>query len=265
MQHLDHDRLVFLALGESEADDGEARHLDACAHCRAEVNGLRHVAGLGAGTQGLGDLPDPPEHVWQGIVAQVAAAEALPSLGDRRAAGVSAAAPTPGGGAGAESGASRPGRAGGRRRRLPRWAVTAVTAAAAAAVGVAGTFAVLSGRADEPRAPERVVLASGSLTAYGTTPRDANGDARVFTDNQLHLHVANLPAVPGYYEVWLIDPATMRMFSVGVLNSGTGDALLPLPPNVDLRTYSVVDVSAEQYDNKPAHSGDSLLRGTLTG
>ncbi|WP_431974215.1 anti-sigma factor [Micromonospora haikouensis] len=264
MQHLDHDRLVFLALGESEADDGEARHLDACAHCRAEVDGLRHVAGLGAGTQGLGDLPDPPEHVWQGIVAEVAAAEALPSLGDRRAAEPETA-PTPGNGARPGNGAARPGGAGGRRRRLPRWAVTAVTAAAAAAVGVVGTFAVLSGSADEPRPPERVVLASGALTAYGTTPRDASGDARVFTDNQLHLHVANLPAVPGYYEVWLIDPATMRMFSVGVLNSGTGDALLPLPPNVDLRTYSVVDVSAEQYDNKPAHSGDSLLRGTLTG
>jgi hypothetical protein len=46
---------------------------------------------------------------------------------------------------------------------------------------------------------------------------------------------------------------------------GSGEALLPLPRNVDLQAYSVVDVSAEQYDNKPAHSGDSLLRGTLTG
>nr|WP_279306378.1 anti-sigma factor [Micromonospora globispora] len=81
----------------------------------------------------------------------------------------------------------------------------------------------------------------------------------------MHLHVANLPTVPGYYEVWLIDPQTMRMFSVGTLGRGSGDELLPLPPNVDLRTYSVVDVSAEQFDNKPAHSGDSLLRGTLTG
>ncbi|WP_435820075.1 hypothetical protein [Micromonospora purpureochromogenes] len=57
----------------------------------------------------------------------------------------------------------------------------------------------------------------------------------------------------------------MEMFSIGVLRDPSGDALLPLPPNVDLQAYSVVDVSAEQYDNKPAHSGDSLLRGTLTG
>ena len=40
MQHLDHDRLVFLALGESEAVDGEATHLDTCGHCRGELETL---------------------------------------------------------------------------------------------------------------------------------------------------------------------------------------------------------------------------------
>lgn len=63
----------------------------------------------------------------------------------------------------------------------------------------------------------------------------------------------------GYYEVWLINPQNMEMFSVGVLGGGS-DVLLPLPPNVDLGQYSVVDVSAEQFDNNTAHSGDSLLR-----
>ncbi|MEU4782493.1 hypothetical protein [Micromonospora sp. NPDC023633] len=56
----------------------------------------------------------------------------------------------------------------------------------------------------------------------------------------------------------------MKMFSVGVLGDAA-DELLPLPPNVDLEAYSVVDVSAEAYDNNTAHSGKSLLRGTLTG
>ncbi|WP_431728948.1 anti-sigma factor [Verrucosispora sp. TAA-831] len=81
---------------------------------------------------------------------------------------------------------------------------------------------------------------------------------------ELHPHVANLPAVPGYYEVWLINPNTMEMFSIGVLGTGS-EVLLPLPPNVDLGKYSVVDVSAERFDNDTAHSGDSLLRGSLTG
>ncbi|MGQ5262260.1 anti-sigma factor [Micromonospora sp. ZYX-F-536] len=264
MQHLDHDRLVFLALGESEADNGESTHLDTCAHCQLEMETLQQVAGLGVETQGLGDLPDPPEHVWQGITAQIRAAEELPSLTGavrQRASEPTDDAVRPAPGA---TGPGSTGRSRGRRRGgWSRWAATAATAAAAAAIGVVGSVAVL--RPDDPApAPTRAVVASAPLAAYGSTPPAASGDARVFQGGQLHLHVVNLPRVAGYYEVWLINPTTMEMFSVGTLGDGP-DALLPLPPNVDLGSYSVVDVSAEQYDNKPAHSGDSLLRGTLTG
>ncbi|MET8230415.1 anti-sigma factor [Micromonospora sp. NPDC005298] len=265
MQHLDHDRLVFLALGESEADNGESTHLDTCAHCRAEIEAFQQVAGLGAETQGLADLPDPPEHIWQGIAAEVRAAEALPALTDSRRQQV----PEQVNGTTAESGtgtAVTPLGATHRSRRgrgWSRWASVAVTAAAAAAVGVLGTASVL--RSDDPApTPPQAVVASAPLAAYGSTPPAATGDARVLQDGQLHLHVANLPSVPGYYEVWLINPTTMEMFSVGTLGGGS-DALLPLPPNVDLKSYSVVDVSAEQFDNNTRHSGDSLLRGTLTG
>ncbi|MEV7989012.1 anti-sigma factor [Micromonospora sp. NPDC085948] len=299
MQHLGHERLVFLALGESEADNGESTHLGTCALCRAEVSTLQQVAGLGTETQGLADLPDPPEHVWQGIAAQVRAAEAEPSPIEARprrlpgqAVGTRAepinhtpigqatetAAPStdttgerPTGTAAPSTGTTGeptvirldPARRSRRGAGWSRWAATAVTAAAAAAVGVLGTVSVL--RPDDPApAPTPVVVASAPLAAYGSTPPAAKGDARVLRDGQLHLHVANLPRVPGYYEVWLINPTTMKMFSVGTLGGGA-DALLPLPPNVDLKSYSVVDVSAEQYDNNTAHSGDSLLRGTLTG
>ncbi|WP_430500396.1 anti-sigma factor [Micromonospora trifolii] len=277
MQHLDHDRLVFLALGESEADDGESTHLGTCALCRAEVATLRQVAGLGTETQGLADLPDPPEHVWQGIEAQVRAAEAGPLLTETRRhrvpeqadlttaeqADTTTAEQTFG--AAGESTVTRldPARRSRRGRGWSGWVATAVTAAAAAAVGVVGTVSVL--RPDDPTpTPPPVVVASAPLAAYGATPPTAKGDARVLQDGQLHLHVANLPSVPGYYEVWLINPTTMEMFSVGTLGGGS-DALLPLPPNVDLKSYSVVDVSAEQYDNNTRHSGDSLLRGSLTG
>ena len=313
MQHLDHDRLVYLALGESEAANGESTHLDTCEHCRAELTALQQVAGLGAETQGLADLPDPPEHIWQGIAAEISAAQALPSLTgaprqqtvDQPLSGTSAerqvSSPTPerpineptersvsepttersisptaersvsgtaagfeGPGAGSHRSEGRSnGRSRARRRGWSRWAATAVTAAAAAAVGVVGTVSVLRPN-DPPPDPTPAVVAQAPLAAYGSTPPTATGDARVLDGGQLHLHVANLPSVPGYYEVWLINPTTMQMFSVGTLGGGS-DALLPLPPNVDLSAYSVVDVSAEQYDNKPAHSGDSLLRGTLTG
>ncbi|WP_435820076.1 hypothetical protein [Micromonospora purpureochromogenes] len=77
-----------------------------------------------------------------------------------------------------------------------------MTATAAAVLGVVGTLAVLDATdRGSDRAPQQAVLASAPLAAYGTTPKDANGDARVFTDGRLHLHVANLPDVPGYYEV----------------------------------------------------------------
>ncbi|MER7456276.1 anti-sigma factor [Micromonospora sp. NPDC126480] len=266
MQHLDHERLVFLALGESEADNGESTHLDTCEPCRHEIATLRHVAGLGAGTQDLRDLPDPPEHVWQGIVAEIRAAEELPSIAEQRRAtsAVERAAPPVEvltGGPSSTAGVKK----GPFLARVPRWAATVGTAVAAAVLGVVGTLAVLNvtGTGPEPE-PQREVLASAPLSAYGSTPPEANGEARVFDNGRLHLHVANLPDVSGYYEVWLINPGTMEMFSVGVLG-GADDELLPLPPNVDLEAYSVVDVSAEAYDNNTAHSGDSLLRGTLTG
>ncbi|MEV4466896.1 anti-sigma factor [Micromonospora echinofusca] len=265
MPHLDHDRLVFLALGETEADATETTHLDTCAHCRAEMDTLQHVAGLGADTQGLHDLPDPPEHVWRGIVTEIHAAEALPALpGPRAGRSADERPPTdrPGDTDGAGGVVLAPAR---RRGRWSRWATTAATATAAAVVGVVGTLVAIDGTgpASEP-APPQVVLASAPLKAYGETPPDANGEARVFDNGRLHLHLANLPDVPGYYEVWLINPRNMQMFSVGVLGDAT-DELLPLPPNVDLEAYSVVDVSAEAYDNNTAHSGKSLLRGTLTG
>ncbi|MET8277451.1 anti-sigma factor [Micromonospora sp. NPDC005174] len=266
MQHLEHERLVFLALGESDADNGESTHLDTCAHCRAELTALRQVAGLGTETQGLGDLPDPPEHIWQGIEAEIRAAEGtgvhapvavLTGVDRQQVPGQTRAT--------AAEGVTRldPTRRPRRGRGWSRWAATAVTAVAAAAIGVVGTISVLRPREPEP-AKTPSVLASAPLAAFGSTPKSAQGDARVLQGGQLHLHVANLPRVPGYYEVWLINPTTMEMFSIGTLG-GDADASLPLPPNVDLKSYSVVDVSAEQYDNNTRHSGDSLLRGTLTG
>jgi hypothetical protein len=53
------------------------------------------------------------------------------------------------------------------------------------------------------------------------------------------------------------------MMAVGNL-SESADVVLPLPPGADLNQYRLVDVSAEAFDGDAAHSGKSLLRGTLT-
>jgi hypothetical protein len=239
---------------------------------------LRQVAGLGAETQGLDDLPDPPAHIWQGIEAEIRAAEGnavqvrtVQAAAELTGADRQQVPPQAHGTAGEDPDGRTtsatvtrldPTRRPRRGRGWSRWPATAVTAVAAA-IGVVGTVSVLKPTEPEP-AKTPSVLASASLAAFGSTPKSAQGDARVLQGGQLHLHVANLPRVPGYYEVWLINPTTMEMFSIGTLGADA-DALLPLPPNVDLRSYSVVDVSAERYDNNTRHSGDSLLRGTLTG
>ena len=52
-----------------------------------------------------------------------------------------------------------------------------------------------------------------------------------------------LPLQSGYYEVWVFD-GSRNMVSVGVLGPRS-TAALPLPPTLDLRTYHIVDISAE--------------------
>jgi hypothetical protein len=231
VQHLDPDRLVLLALSEESADTDESVHLAECPGCSEEIDDLRHVAELGAETQGLRALPPPPERVWAGIEAAVTApVRRLP------------------------------------QRRERRWALPVLAAAAAAVLAIAGTV-VVQQFTDRPTVLP--VTAKASLARLGGAPVAAGGAAEVVGGDRLRLDVRNLPLTTGYYEVWLIDPDdTTRMMAMGNLSgaalSGAADVVLPLPPGADLNRYRLVDVSAEAYDGDAAHSGKSLLRGTLT-
>ena len=238
-----HERLISLAFGEP--DDDASAHVAECASCRAELATLRQVVAVGAETQSLHDLPEPPPRVWDRIEASVREA----SIGEASVREEPAPVDL------AEQRRRRRG-----QRRWPAWATAVTAAAAAAVVAVVATLAIVWSGAG--RTPDEIV-ASAALAAYGETPRSAHGEAEVLADGRLRLEVRDLPAVSGYYQVWLIDPKTMEMFPLGVVDNGS-DAQLPLPSDVDLARYSVVDVSAEQFDNNPAHSGDSLLRGELT-
>jgi hypothetical protein len=231
VQHLDPDRLVTLALGEAFPDDTETSHLTGCVPCRGELDALAHVAELGTETQGLRELPDPPERVWAAIAAEI---HEKPDT--VRAQG-------------------RPDRK--RRPRLSPW----LAAAAAAVLAVAGTVAAFR-LADRAATPD--VTAQAVLSPLTGAPRTAAGDALVLAGSELRLAVHNLPLTTGYYEVWLIDPEdTTKMMALGNL-TGSADVTLPLPPGADLNRYRLVDISAEAYDGDAAHSGKSLLRGTLT-
>jgi hypothetical protein len=229
--HLDPDRLVLLALSDVHADATETDHLASCAACRGDVESLQQVAELGAETQGLIGLPPPPEHVWQGIQDQIHDPAAV--------------RPTP---------ATAP-----KPRR--RWLAPVLSAAAAAVLAVAGTVTVIR-LTDRPVAPD--VTARATLAPLALAPPTAVGLARILSGDELALSVRNLPLTTGYYEVWLIDPENLtKMIAVGNLAGSTG-VVLPLPPGADLNRYRLVDISAEAYDGNAAHSGKSLLRGTLT-
>ncbi|WP_239126829.1 anti-sigma factor [Asanoa siamensis] len=208
----------------------EADHLTGCTACRHELDTLRTVAGLGAESQEVRDLPPPPERIWQRVEADLAGAPAA------------VVAPA-------------------ERRRRPRWLVPVLAAAAAAVLAVAGTVAV-----DRwlHRAPAETVAARATLSPLPTVPATAGGSVRVLSAGQMRVEVRNLPLTTGFHEVWLIDPDDpTRMVAVGNL-SDRPDAVLTVPPGVDLNRYRLVDVSDEPHDGDAAHSGRSLLRGTLT-
>lgn len=249
MPHLDSERLVLLALGEQQPTGAEGDHLNECPPCHTELDGLVAVVGVGREAREVRDLPAPPARVWEAILAGTGIGAPTVTLPDDVPTGIAT---------GTATGTATEPRPTGRR-----WVRTALVAIAAALIGVVGTVGVIR-LTDRPDTPE--VTARADLSAYGTTPATAHGSARVLDEHgqaQLHLHVTNLPASPGYYEVWLIDPDTKEMFSIGVLG-GQSDVLLPLPSTVDLKDYRLVDISAEPYDGNTAHSGHSLLRGLLS-
>ena len=144
------------------------------------------------------------------------------------------------------------------RRRFPvAWVAGA--AAAGLVVGVVGARLV-----GGPQAPAAVTVMSTSLDTLDT--RQAKGTADVVReDGRLDLageHPADRPR-NGYLEVWLINKDLKRMVSVGVLEPGEEAQSFAIPQALLDQGYVIVDISREGYDGSPAHSGDSVVRGTL--
>jgi hypothetical protein len=65
----------------------------------------------------------------------------------------------------------------------------------------------------------------------------------------------------GYYEAWLADQSATGMVSMGSVRPGTTS--LPVPDDLDLGKFPLVEVSVEPLDGDPGHSGVSLVRGDL--
>ncbi|CAN5687458.1 hypothetical protein BH10ACT3_BH10ACT3_22530 [soil metagenome] len=141
-----------------------------------------------------------------------------------------------------------------RRRRM-----VLVGAAAAVVLVVAGAIGIgLSQRDDRSRvevlATARLDVLEGSATAQAELVRTGGQDRLVVTADNL------APAPAGtHYELWLIDRNVTDPRSLGPM---TGSTEVAVPSTIDPAEFPVVDISLQQ-DGTRAHSGQSLLRGTL--
>jgi hypothetical protein len=150
---------------------------------------------------------------------------------------------------------------GSRRARTPhagRW----LAAAAAVVLLVAGVLGgVVVGRASNDSSGTAVAL---HPVTGGLSVGNAAGEAKLSASGGMRLAVNGLPTPPGsdFYEVWLYDPPTGRMLSVGVLPAN-GKGSYSLPSSLK-NTYSAVEISLEPNDGNPEHSKVSVLRGPLT-
>ena len=221
-------------------------HLARCAQCQAEVDQLRAVVAT-ARTVTPDDLPQqPPPRVWEAIVSELELELGPTGSSAEPAATHDALAPViP--------------LARARRRTL---LFAAAAAVAGLAVGSAVTSLVGSGSDEGPRG---TVVASTRLAAL--PDHQGSGDAEVLgvgTGRILELDVSGLSEGAGFYEVWLLGDGGKRLVALGVIDPAQGPtARFPLPADLDLSQYPIVDISLEPADGDPAHSGDSIVRGVL--
>jgi anti-sigma-K factor RskA len=271
-QHLDEETVSLLALGE-QAGHAAGQHLAACEYCGAELASLRAVVSAAREPAEI----MPPSRVWEGIAAATGVriaprdiladpASAAPvELAVDRPLDRPVSAPAPVSPRQPRSTrprwtrprSTRPGVPGGRRPRLR--VLTATLAAAALVVGVA--IGVGVSRLDSSTREQ--VVAETRLGGLRPAP-DASGRADVVktrSGRELDVDVSDLARPDGFYQVWLIDRSVTKMVPVGVLNGDVGH--WSLPDDMNLADYPLVDVSLEPLDGDPAHSGKSVLRGTL--
>lgn len=249
MRHPEPDTIAALVLGEP-GDTAVADHIRTCPTCSVEASRLTETSAAVSRLQGeLVTLERPPAHVWDRIAAAIAEPE-------------SERAPEPGPAFRLASPLPAPGR---RRAR------GVMVAALGFAVGVAATLAVgLVVQRDTdgsdvpaPVAVERT-LERGVVSPLQST--DTQGRATIVQVGQgweLRVRLDRKPQVSGgFVQAWMLDPSTDAMIALGVLDGK--DGTFALPGDLDLTSYTSVDLSLEPFDGNPVHSAVSLARGPLT-
>jgi anti-sigma-K factor RskA len=245
--HVDDDTLALLSLGETVASDVSA-HVQGCVRCSGRVETLIPVVELARSLQPA-DLQtmQPPAHVWEAIAADIEMVTTQPETAST--ARSAPTDPTPPARVAATAATTRP----------VAWLL------AAAAVGVlVGASAVVGWRAvhdDHSDSPAASVVESTRLQPLPAERGSGTAEIhQVSNGRELSVQVHGAAPHHAYLEVWLMsDP--QHLVSLGVLDGGAGS--FAVPPGINLNSYKIVDVSVEPYDGNPAHSTDSLVRGTL--
>ncbi len=245
--HVDDDVLALLALGEPAGSISDLAHIEECERCTDELDSLRDVVGLARTGAADGPLVAPAPHVWERIADDLALTPATRAL----ATGVDVQDRAPEPSATVVSLDSR-------RKRPTAWGWIAGAAAAGLVVGGGGAWWV----ANQPDP----VTVQATAVLEPLPGWDASGSAVVETRSDgTRVLVVDLaketPSEDGFREVWLLKPDVSGLVSLGTLEGTSGR--FDLPAGLDLSQFSVVDVSEEQFDGDPAHSGDSIVRGPL--
>lgn len=192
----------------------------------AERAALERTARRLAAGRDEGGLQEPPEELWDRIAASRDRGEPSAPAQIARSSG----------------------RGRTRRLGLALAAAAAVLVIAAVIVTRTGDSEVVAGRA------ELVALPGQS----------GRGEARLVDDDgqaRLELELDGVAAPAGtYLEVWLLAADLSRLTSLGPARP---DGRYVVPRGLDVDVSPVVDVSAEPPDGDPAHSGNSLVRGSL--
>jgi hypothetical protein len=276
VSHTDPEILALRALGETAGTAADAEHAASCAHCRAELARLAEVVRLARDTEPGEALQAPPPQLWDRIAAATGVSATMNGLAPGRPALNGSAAP-------AEPSAvlgtpappaspvtperSRTSWLGRRRGAWPRGRLAGAMAGLTAGlvIGIGGAVGVAQLNQGSPPAAARVV-ARIELSPLPQFPQwqGTTGTAVMrSTASQREIVITwRAPARPGFYEAWLLARDGVSMISLGDL-SAEHTGTFTVPPGVNLRDYSRIDISLQPFDGSTQHSKASVVRGTF--
>lgn len=239
MQHYDGETLALLALGEAGATVDDEAHLARCPRCQSDVDQLAAVVSAGRSIA-ASDYPiAPPARVWDRISAEAHSPATDAGAGNNNVVAI---------------GSHR-----GQARRS-RWLLLVAAAAVIGLVlGSLGTVLLTKTTSQQAAASFKLTPVSVA-SARGTAYLTPSGSAQ----RSITVQVSGLP-VPagGYYEVWLMNASPVRFVALGVLDVHHA-GIFQIPAGLDLSGYPYLDVSLQPFNGSPIHSGDSVVRGSIS-